>query len=71
MPLLNTVVVENKNFVYVVNREVYEFCVAMHPDTFEDEVRFTRAIMNSDIVIRKSDGKVIKARSFDPNGNNR
>jgi hypothetical protein len=59
-----TVTVETDEAVYIVDAEVYEFVVAMHPDAFSSDS--IRAMANSLIVLDKKSGKVIKARSFSP-----
>jgi hypothetical protein len=62
-----TVMVETEHAVYIVDSEVYAFVVGMHPDAFDQNS--IRAMANSLVVIDKKTGRVIKARSFNPNGN--
>lgn len=58
---------ENETHVYFVRPDVHEFTVGMHPDAFD--AHGSRAMVNSEMVIEKATAKVVKARSFDPNGN--
>jgi hypothetical protein len=59
--------VEGNGLIYIVPADIYEFVTKMHPDCFiKGEMR---AMANSYLVIDKASAKVIKARTFDPNGN--
>lgn len=62
-----TVMVETAGYVYIVDASVYPYAVALHPDAFYNDT--VRGMANSLIVMDKKSGNVIKARSFDPNGN--
>ncbi|QIN94134.1 hypothetical protein PP459_gp099 [Streptomyces phage Wakanda] len=59
--------VETQDRVYIVPADICDFVQKMHPECFDKGE--LRAMANSHLVIDKASGKVIKARSFDPRGN--
>ncbi|AVD99335.1 hypothetical protein SEA_BILLNYE_162 [Streptomyces phage BillNye] len=58
---------EGNGLIYIVPMDVYDFVTKMHPDCFKNGEM--RAMANAYLVIDKKSAKVIKARSFNPNGN--